>query len=348
MSKHHEPRGGQKPKSLKKPTMRLAALFLCLSMLAGLFPVLARAEDAGPLFSSIVDFDSVTLHRSTDGTAVGAEVSNGEMLNSEEPLVLLYKYTITEEQCSQIKPDIQYYLQVSPHLVLPHLETGSPLSVEVETKSGTQREQFGTIYANGISAWVTFLPDGENAENTLLNEKYGELDSARFYLSCHRAGDVPNSETPIEGHDNRYAMKFENYGKLQFGYAEYEPKRAEARLQKDGSLTGKTITWEITYTPWQNPNEADEQKGVTQDTPFELLDTIDASFHDYVKDSVTIAIGDSPVADIAYYTSRDDLQGNEAVYVIVETPAEGGNTTLTFGGQNSRQERQRTKILQNR
>ena len=41
---------------------RLAALLLCLSMLAGLLPALASAEDDKEYLSSIVDFQSIALH----------------------------------------------------------------------------------------------------------------------------------------------------------------------------------------------------------------------------------------------------------------------------------------------
>lgn len=86
---------------------------------------------------------------------------------------------------------------------------------------------------------------------------------------------MPDTERPIEGHDNLYAMKFENTDQeLLFGYAENKPVTAKARISKSGSLTDKTITWTVGYTSWQNPAEND---GVTLDTAFELRDTIDAN-----------------------------------------------------------------------
>ncbi len=164
---HRHSRGGKrlqrKPKSEHHPGVRLAALLLCLSMLTGFLPALARAEDQGGNLSSIVTFDSITLHYAgADGQSVGAAVQNNS---------------------------------------------------------------------------------------------------------------------------NLYAMKFENNTQLKFGYAENEPVSAKAQINKGGSLTDKTITWTINYTPWQNPTEGD---GVTLDTPFELRDTIDTSLHSYVNNSITI------------------------------------------------------------
>ena len=63
------------------------------------------------------------------------------------------------------------------------------------------------------------------------------------------------------------------------------------------------------------------------DTPFELRDTIDTSLHSFVDGSVTIG---ETTANV--YTARGDIPADAETYVLVETPADGGNTTLTFGG----------------
>ena len=320
---HHHSWGGKrlqrKLKSEHHSGVRLAALLLCLSMITGFLPALARAADAGEKLSSIVNFQSIALHYAgPDGQSVGEIVQNNALLGKDDKLILRYTYAISDEQCVQITAGTNYYLEVSPHLVLPNLSSGSPLTIE--TDDGLV--EFGKIYADGSSAWVTFDAKSDGG-GTILSE-YGELNDANFYLTCNRAGAVPDSETPIEGHSNLYAMKFETGEQLTFGYAENEPISAKAEIKKDGILRDKTITWTIDYTPWQNPAEGDD---VTLDTPFELRDTIDTSLHSYVDSSVTID-GQTVTA----YTSRDEVQGGEAAYVIIETPAESGNTTLTFGG----------------
>ena len=328
---HHHSRNGKrlqrKSKSEHHSGVRLATLLLCLSMLTGFLPALAQVADGGPLLSGIVTFGSITLHYAgADGQSVGEIVQDNALLGKDDKLILRYTYTITEEQCKQIVAGTRYYLEVSPHLELPHLESGSPLTVE--TEEGMQ-EQFGAIFADGSSAWVTFAakqdesgnPDGSG--KTVLSD-YGELNNANFYLTCNRAGDVPANATEEEKSKNLYAMKFENNTQLNFGYAENEPVSAMAQINKDGSLTGKTITWTIDYTPWQNPAQNDS---VTLNTPFELRDTIDTSLHSYVNNSVTID-GQTVTA----YTSRGDIPTDAKTYVLVETPADGGNTTLTFGG----------------
>ena len=193
-------------------------------MLMGFLPALASAADDGAKLSSIVMFDSITLHYAgVGGQPEGTAIPDGTLLEKDKQLVLRYTYNITENQCAQIAAGTNYYLEVSPHLVLPNLEGGLPLTVK--TEDGAQ-EQFGSIYADGSSAWVTFdaNPDGTG---TVLSG-YGELDNAFFYLNCNRADQVPAGESPIEGNSNLYAMKFENNEQITFGYAENEPVTAKA------------------------------------------------------------------------------------------------------------------------
>ena len=144
---HHHSRGGKrlqrKPRSGHHSEVRLAALLLCLSMLAGFFPALARAAEDREKLSSIVTFDSITLHYADSGAAI----SDGDLIEKDKGLMLRYTYTITASQCTQIAANTQYYLDVSPHLALPHLESGSPLTIE----TGDGPVQFGKIYADGSS-----------------------------------------------------------------------------------------------------------------------------------------------------------------------------------------------------
>ncbi len=320
---YHYNRGGKrlqrKSKSENNLRVRLAALLLCLFMLPGFLPVLASAADDEGKLSSIVTFDSITLHCMGDDGQPEAAIQDGTLIERDRKLVLRYTYNIKGEQCEKIKAGTKYYLEVSPHLVLPHLEDGSSLTVD-------GKQQFGSIYANGNSAWVTFDAKQDGSGDTVLSD-YGELSNAFFYLNCSRAVAVPAGEDPIDGYSNLYAIKFENNRQVTFGYAENEPVTARAQINKGGNLQDKTITWTINYTPWQNPAANDP---VTLDTPFELRDTIDISSHSYVAGSVTI--DGTPVTAAYTYTSRDEIQGGEDAYVIVETSADGGSTTLTFGG----------------
>lgn len=303
-----------------KTGARLAAFFLCLAILTCLFPAPAAAADTEEKLSDIVDFDSITLHYTdSDGRPEGTAIENGALIKQDAQLILRYTYKITEDQCKNISANTLYYLNVSPHLSPPDLSSGSPLTIESE--DGT-KEQFGTIYANGSKAWVTFLTIPGSTETVL--SKYGELNDAYFYLNCKRADTVPPGEYPLDGHTNLYAMKFEDVGQLNFGYAENEPVTAKARIDKDGILRDRTITWTVNYTPWQNPGEND---GVTLDTPFELRDTIDTSLHSYVDGS--IKINDSPVTT---YASRETIPDDAAAYAIAETSDAGDNITLTLGG----------------
>lgn len=316
-------RGGKrlqrKPKSENNSGVRLAALLLCLSMLMGFLPALASAADDGEKLSSIVTFESISLHYAgAGGQPKAAAIQDGALIERDKQLALRYTYTITEGQCSQIVAGTNYYLEVSPHLSLPDLSGGSELTVE--TDDGPV--PFGKIYSDGSRAWVTFDAKSDGSDTVLSD--YGELNNAFFYLNCNRAGSVPSGESPIEGSSNLYAMKFENNKQITFGYAENEPVTARAQINKDGKLQDKTITWTINYTPWQNPAANDS---VTLDTPFELRDTIDTSLHSYVDGSVTI-----DGSSIPSYTSRDNIPTGAGTYVLVETPENGSNTVLTFGG----------------
>lgn len=280
----------------------------------------------------------------------GVQSQDGALIEQGKWLELRYTYTIDDTRCADILPNVEYYLRISPHLQLPS-------SLEQVLKISGEEVQFGTLYADGNRAWVTFLPyiapdsnpdsvpapvpdpdpdaaadpdrnpdlDPNNTARTVISH-YGGLYNADLSLNCFRSADVPDTERPIEGHDNLYAIKFENTDQeLLFGYAENEPVTAKAQLSKSGSLTDKNITWTVDYTPWQNPAEND---GVTLDTAFELRDTIDANLNSYATGSAKI-----DNVNLLEYTSGDAIPQDAEAYVLVETPADGGDTTLIFGGK---------------
>lgn len=256
-------------------------------MLAGALPALTVSAEEGTgndlLFSSIAEFQSITLHYAdADGRPEEEAIQDNALIAKDRQLALRYTYEIKEEQCEKIQADTKYYLQVSPHLVLPRLESGSPLTLETDEDDDGKTEfiEFGRIYADGGRAWITFHKNPDDPDNNpTIIQKYGGISNAFFYLDCNRAADPPAGGPPLEGHGNLYAMKFENGEQLAFGYAENEPVSTTAQIAKNGSLKDKTITWSINYTPWQNPSAQDP---VTLDTPFELRDTLDTALHDYV------------------------------------------------------------------
>lgn len=301
--------------------MKLKRCFLPLFLLIAFWPMQAAAAEEGEKLSKIAVFNNIELYDAGDGgQGIGEKIQDRDWIGKDKQLMLYYQYEIPENMLSEIQAGTEYFLEVSPHLVLADLGGGSPLMIETEDGE----EQFGTIYADGSRAWVVFLPNADGS-GTVLSE-YGGIKDAFFYLNCHRAGAVPSGEFPIEGQNNLYAIKFENNTQLIFGYAEDEAVETRAWLDKDGSLSGKTISWTINYTPWQNPSG---NEGITESTPFELQDTIDTALHHYVENSVTID-GD-PVPDSS---SRDNIPEGAEAYVIVEAPEDGDGTVLilTFGG----------------
>ncbi len=88
-------RGGKrlqrKPKSESSSGVRLAVLLLCLSMLMGFLPALASAADDGEKLSSIVTFDSISLHYAgADGQPEAAAIQNGALIGRDKQLALRY------------------------------------------------------------------------------------------------------------------------------------------------------------------------------------------------------------------------------------------------------------------
>ncbi len=295
---------------------RLWIFFLSLLLFPGFFPAPPASAETTEKLSDIAAFQSIALHYAgSDGLPMGTAVPEHALLERDTPLVLYYTYEIPETKVPAIRANTNYYLEVSSHLLLSPLLSGSPLTLETEDGP----EQFGTIYSDGSRAWVTFSPNA-NGSGTLLSE-YGELHNAYFYLNCRRA-DVPPEDT-LPGESNLYAVKYENGEQLHFGYAEREPVTAKAQIRKSGSLTDKTITWAIDYTPWQNPTK---EEGLTMDTPFEIQDRIDGALHSYAADSAKI-----DGVPIPSYSSRDFIDDTAEFYVVVEHSADG-STLLSFGG----------------
>ncbi len=291
---------------------------LCLSVMAGSFSAMAAAGGADRMLAGIAVFKEIKLcHAGVDGALVGEPVEENELLDQGKDLMLYYTYEIPGDKIKQVEPDVPYYLNVSPHLALSKLDSGSPLTMETENGP----EQFGVLYSDGSRAWVEFdgKPDGSGA---VLSD-YDELANAYFYLNCARAAAPPQGELPVAGSGHLYVMKFEDGGQQAFGYAELMPVETKAQIQKGGNLRDKTITWTIRYTPWQNPSAAD---GVDMTTPFELRDTIDTTLHSFIPGSVRI--DGSPVLAI---TSRDDISDTLDAYVLVEDTG-NDSTVLSLGG----------------
>lgn len=178
--------------------------------------------------------------------------------------------------------------------------------------------QFGTLYANGTDAWVTFEPSGADNSKTVISD----YDPFTFdlWLECTLAG-IPGEKNE----NNRYEIDLGNGKTLTFGYAEDEPQHQKATIEKTGVVTGSMITWTIQYTPWQNPSASDS---VTAETHFELRDMLDSDWNntEYHDDWITI---DGSSAFI--YSSRDSIPSDAEFYVLWETD-ETGNEELIFGG----------------
>lgn len=324
---HRHSRNGKrllkKSKRAYHSGIRLAALLLCLSMLAGMLSTLAAAE-GGQKFAEIARFQKIELYPADEnGNPEGDALQDHVLIGADDRLALRYEFKIPEEKSGGITADALYYLEISPHLLLG-LDGSWPL--EVKDEEGN-KEQFGTLHAGGGKAWVTFsakTDDGGNTKLVLSDWMDADGFAGEFHLGCGRAAKVPDGEKPVEEGRNLYAMKFESGDELLFGYAENEPATARAKIEKGGSRQDKTITWTVSYTPWQNPGPDD---GVALDTPFELRDTIETALHHYEPGSATI---DGKA--VQEYASRDQISPDDEAYVLAEASEDGKRTLLTFGG----------------
>lgn len=300
----------------------------CLCMAASvclLFqPVKAAEKDAAAekRLADVATFTSIRLCYLDEHGGIEGEVGDGALIDSGASLGLRYTYEIPDEKTGSIEAGVPYYLEVSPHLVLPDLKSGSSLTADTDEGS----VEFGKIYADAGRAWIEFSAKADGS-GAVLSEIGGRLTGAYFYLrQCKLADSPPAGESPIEEGKNLYAMKFENGDELHFGYAELEPVTAEAKIEKSGKQQDKTptVTWTINYTPWQNPSA--EHSDITMDTPFELVDTIDGAMHSFVKGSVKI--DGLPVTD---YESRDKIPADAETYALIEETESGA--TLAIGGK---------------
>lgn len=305
----------------------------CLCIAASvclLFQPVKAAEGDVPTekkLSDIATFTSIRLCYLDEHGGIEGEVGDRALIESGASLGLHYAYEIPYEKTGSIEAGVPYYLEVSPHLVLPDLKSGSSLTADTDEGS----VEFGKIYADTDTgrAWIEFSAKADGSGTVLSEIGGGGLTGAYFYLrKCRRADSPPAEESPIEG-KNLYAMKFENGEELHFGYAELEPVTAEAKIEKSGKQQDKTptVTWTINYTPWQNPSA--EHSDITMDTPFELVDTIDGAMHSFVKGSVKI--DGLPVMD---YESRDKIPADAQTYALIEETESGA--TLIIGGKELR------------
>ena len=96
-------------------------IFLCLAMLLCISPMPAAAADGdgGQKLSEIATFGHIGLHYAGENRQAGAD--------------------IPADKIGIVQADTKYYLEVSPHLVLSHLENGSSLTIE----TGSGRDHHG-------------------------------------------------------------------------------------------------------------------------------------------------------------------------------------------------------------
>lgn len=303
----------------ERAVSKVKILFLSLIVI-GCAPLLqSEAEEGEKKFSDIAEITDISLHYTDDsGEPEPEAIRKGMPVEKNELLALRYTYKIPADQLDSVAADTAYYLEISPHLVLPE-NVCSILTAKTEDGD----VDFGKICADGRRAWITFDAK-KDGPGTVLSG-IGELEGTYFYLQCRRAENPPDGEGPAEGKPSLYAVKFENGKELILSYAELEQVEAQAAIVKKGRQQDKTIVWTIAYTPWQNPDPA-AAEGLTADTPFELRDAIDGTVQDYVEGSIKIE--GVPVTE---YRERGLIPEDAESYAIVEKS--GDSTVLSIGGR---------------
>lgn len=292
--------------------LKIGMILLCAVMAAGIFSMQTKAEGENK-FSDIAEFTEISLWNAGDGIKIEGQA----LLEKDVNLELRCNYMMKDGEIENITANTPYYLEVSPHLVLPG---SSPLTCKIE---GLDPVEFGSICSAGTKVWIEFKAN-EDGSGTALAKLLADNDledfQGNFYLQCGRAEAPPETKE-----DNRYTMEVEGRELFSFGYKELERTEKKAEIEKKGSLQGRTVTWTIQYTPWQNPNPDGPDK-ITADTAFELRDTIDGAKHSFVEGS--IEIGGSKVTE---YAPGDQVPEDAESYAVIEKLA--GGTVLNIGGR---------------
>lgn len=115
--------------------------------------------------SDIVDFTDIVLGYADGSGELNKEVEDGDLIEKDAKLVLCYTYENPDEKIDSVEADINYYLEVSPHLVLPELKEGSPLTIMTDEGA----VEFGRICASAGRAWITFAAK-EGGFGTVLSD----------------------------------------------------------------------------------------------------------------------------------------------------------------------------------
>ena len=296
---------------LTKNKLKIGIILLCAVMAACFLSVQTKAEGEKK-FSDIAEFTEISLWNTGDGIKIEGQV----LLEKDVKLELRCNYMMKDGKIGSITANSPYYLEVSPHLVLP---LSSPLTVKID---GSAPVEFGSIRSNGTKVWIEFKA-GEGGSGTALAKLLADNDledfQGDFHLQCGRA------VTPPELNDeNRYTMEVEGRELFSFGYKERERTEKKAEIKKEGSQQGRTVTWTIKYTPWQNPNPDGPDK-ITADTAFELRDTIDGTMHSYVRGSMKIG-----GIEVIEYAPGDQAPKDAEIYAVIENSEDG--TVLNIGG----------------
>lgn len=298
--------------------LKIGRIFLCAAIAVYALSIQTKAEGSENRFSAIANFTDISLwYADENGEPYQKIEKDGTLLEKNAGLALRYDYQITADK--MIEADTPYYLEISPHL-LPDLPGGIPLEAEME---GEAPVAFGSIYASKTEAkaWIQFTADGSGTVlKKLLTENGMEDFQGYFYLKCGRA-----KNPPAEEEENRYTMEIEGKELFSFGYQELERSEEKAKIIKGGSLQGKTITWTIDYTPWQNP-DSDGPDKITADTAFELRDIIDGTKHSYAAGSI-----EADGIKVKEYAPGDQVPEDAEIYAVIENTESG--TVLNIGGK---------------
>lgn len=109
--------------------LKIGMILLGAVMAAGVFSVQTKAEGENK-FSDIAEFTDISLWYADENK----EVENQALLEKEVNLELRCNYKMKDGKIGSITANSPYYLEVSPHLVLP---LNSPLTVKIDDSETT-------------------------------------------------------------------------------------------------------------------------------------------------------------------------------------------------------------------
>ena len=232
----------------------MLSLILCFSVLNGPVKAEETTQDC-PLWDYVTLNSAAIYQADSSGNPAAKAIADGTEIDPDEPLYLLYRFEIDEDQFSSILAAgqkargvaIDYTIPAVSGLDFPIPLGSTNLTVNYTDSQDTAKSlTFATLYWDSKQAYLSFNLTGFQ---TLQADGVNYIDDAYLYLNSHLATD---GETPIAGTYNKFKLSFGD----DLSLTVYDASKAEkaGKLAKDDGVydsSDNTFTWTLTLTPWQ-------------------------------------------------------------------------------------------------